>query len=143
MNVLRDLLANGMKGMLKDGTLVKLRNGMKYLVVGDYLIGYLSHFKIDSYNDDLTFCGRLQYNGTCQIKEFIDTTLNKWDIMEIWTLKDMSNLHSMLEDEHDSWEGRFGTCLYKRDDEDNLETVEMTVMEISNALGKNVKIVKG
>ena len=127
---------------LKTGMLVKLRDGMKYLIVNGYLIGYLSHFKIDSYNDDLTFRGKLYYNGTGQTKDFIDRTLAKWDIMEIWTLRDMTNIHGMLDDESDSWESRFGTCLYDRDKENKLETVEMTVEEISNALGKNVKVVK-
>ena len=57
---------------LKTGMLVKLRDGMKYLIVNGYLIGYLSHFKIDSYNDDLTFRGKLYYNGTGQTKDFIE-----------------------------------------------------------------------
>ena len=131
-----------MKSMLKDGMLVKLRNGMRYLVINNHLVGYMSHFAIDSFNDDLTFDTRLQMENTFQTSSTINT-LHKWDIMEVWTLNDMSNIYSMLENEHESWESRFGTCLYDRDKENKTETVEMTVEEISNALGKNVKVVKG
>ena len=49
----------------------------------------------------------------------------------------------MLENQHESWESRFGTCLFDRDKEENNESIEMTVEDVCKALGKNVKIVKG
>lgn len=44
-----------MKNVLKSGVVVETRQGIKYLVVGEYLIGYLSHMDLNSYNNDLTY----------------------------------------------------------------------------------------
>lgn len=127
------------KGLLRDGMIVQLRNEMYYIVIGKYLIGYMSHFGIDSYNDDLLFNTELQRN-TLQMQDTIDT-LHKWDIVKVWILRDMSNLHSMLEDMSDPWVNRFGKLIYDRE-RTNAETIEMTMEEVCNTLGKNVKIVE-
>jgi len=61
--------------------------------------------------------------------------------MKIWTQKHMTNLASMLENEEFSWTDRFAELIYDRDNQNN-DTVEMTVEEICKVLGKNVKVVK-
>lgn len=65
--------------------------------------------------------------------------------MKVWSQKDMTNLHSMLETD---WldEERFGTLIFNRktltfDVNDNNKITEMTLEEICSALGKNVKII--
>ena len=109
------------KGLLRDGMIVQLRNEMYYIVIGGFLIGYMSHFSINSYNDDLTFKTELQ-RKTCQMKTTIDK-LHKWDIIKVWILRDMSNLYSMLDDMSDPWVNRFGELIYDRE-RTNTETVE-------------------
>lgn len=54
----------------------------------------------------------------------------------------MTNLASMLEMDKTSWTDRFGTLIYDRDNPTDCAEVEMTVAEICQLLGKNVKIVK-
>lgn len=128
-----------MKNLLKDGMIVQLANQMYYLVVGNYLIGYLSHFGLNSFNDDLTFDTSPQ-RRTLQTDRTIDK-LHEWDIIRIWTLKDITNLHGMLEDKDDPWVNRFGEKIFDRFSGTE-ETVEMTVEDICKALGKNVKVIK-
>lgn len=128
-----------MKNLLKDGMIVQLANQMYYLVIGNYLIGYLSHFSLNSFNDDLTFDTSPQ-RKTLQLDRTINK-LHEWDIIRIWTLKDMTNLHGMLEDKDDPWVNRFGEKIFDRFSSTE-ETVEMTVDDICKALGKNVKVVK-
>ena len=129
-----------MKNILKSGMIVELRNGVKYLVVENYLIGYLGHMCLTVYNSDLTYPTDYQRRYTAQINSTITSYCSEYDVMKIWTQKDMSNLASMLEDKTDSWVNRFGELIYDRDKQ-NDETVEMTVEEICKLLGKNVIVV--
>jgi len=130
-----------MKSILKSGMIVELRSGVKYLVVDNYLIGYLSHMCLTKYNSDLTYPTDYQRKYTYQTDDTISEYCSKYDVMKIWIQKDMSNLASMLEKTDDSWTDRFGELIYDRDKQTD-ETVEMTVEEICKALGKNVKVVK-
>lgn len=129
-----------MKSILKSGMIAELRNGIKYLVVDNYLIGYFGHMNLINYNTDLTY----YFQGDCayQTGSTLDKCLSQYDIMKIWTQKDMTNMASMLENKTDPWTDRFGELIYDRDKQ-NDNTVEMTVEEICKALGKNVKVVKG
>lgn len=130
-----------MKSILKSGMIVELRSGVKYLVVDNYLIGYLGHMCLSLYNSDLTYPVSHQCKYTAQTKDTINKYCSEYDVMKIWIQKDMSNLASMLEDKNDPWTDRFGELIYDRNKlvED---TVEMTVEEICKVLGKNVKVVK-
>ena len=130
-----------MKNILKSGMIVELRNGVKYLVVDNYLIGYLGHMCLNNYNEDLTYPTNYQYKYTAQTNSMINKYCSKFDIMKIWTQKHMSNLVSMLENADNSWTDRFGELIYNRDELKD-ETIEMTVEEICKAIGKNVKVVK-
>ena len=128
-----------MKNLLKDGMIVQLANQMYYLVIGNYLIGYLSHFSLNSFNDDLTFDTSPQ-RKTLQTDRMING-LHEWDIIRVWTLKDMTNLHGMLEGKDNPWVNRSGEKIFDRYSNTE-ETVEMTVEDICKALGKNVKVIK-
>jgi len=130
-----------MKNILKSGMIVELRNGIKYLVVDNYLIGYLSHMSLNSYDSDLTYPTDYQRKYTLQTNDTIQKSCSKYDIMKIWIQRDMSNLASMLENEYDSWTDRFGELIFDRDNPKD-DIVEMTVEEICKLLGKNVKVVK-
>lgn len=130
-----------MKNILKSGMIVELRAGTRYLVVDNFLIGYLSHIPLSGYNSDLTYPTEYQHKHTLQTDSTINKSCSKYDVMKIWLQKDMSNLASMLENTEDSWTDRFGELIYDRD-EPKADTVEMTVEEICKALGKNVKVVK-
>lgn len=130
-----------MKNILKSGMIVELRTGVKYLVVDNYLIGYLGHMCLTGYNSDLTYPTSYQHRYTAQTDRTINGYCSEYDVMKIWTQRDMSNLASMLEDTDDPWTNRFGELIYDRDKKTD-ETVEMTVEEICKALGKNVKVVK-
>ena len=131
-----------MKNMLKSGMVVELRNGVKYLVVDNYLIGYLGHMNLTQYNSDLTYGTRYQNMYTSQTNDTVNKYCSEYDIMKIWTQKDMTNLAGMLEDKEDPWTDRFGTLVYDRNNTNSEETVEMTVEDICKLLGKNVKVVK-
>ena len=130
-----------MKDILKSGMIVELRNGVRYLVVDNYLIGYLSHMCLTKYNSDLTYPTDYQRKCTYQTNNTINEYCSKYDVMKIWTQKDMTNLALMLEGADNSWTDRFGELIYDRD-KPNCEEVEMTVEEICKLLGKNVKVVK-
>lgn len=130
-----------MKSILKSGMIVELRNGVKYLVVDNYLIGYLGHVGLGGYNSDLTYPTDYHSKYTAQTNNTINRYCSEYDVMKIWSQKDMTNLAGMLEDKHDPWTDRFGKLIYDRDNT-NDETVEMTVEEICKLLGKNVKVVK-
>ena len=126
-----------MKNILKTGTIVEIRDGSRYLVVNDCLIGYLSHMYTNKYNEDLTYNDEYQRKYTAQTERTIHEACSRYDIMKIWIQRDMSNLSAMLESD---WINRFCTLIYDRDNTD--DTVEMTVEEICKALGRNVKVVK-
>lgn len=130
-----------MKSILKSGMIVELRSGVKYLVVDNYLIGYLGHMCLNSYNADLTYPTDYQNRYTAQTKDAINRYCSEYDVMKIWTQKNMTNLAGMLEHKDDSWTDRFGNLIYDRNKPTD-ETVEMTVEEICKVLGKNVKVVK-
>jgi len=130
-----------MKSILKSGMIVELRSGVKYLVVDGYLIGYLGHMCLSSYNENLTYSTDYQDEHTLQTDSAINKYCSKYDVMKIWTQKHMTNLASMLENEEFSWTDRFAELIYDRDNQNN-DTVEMTVEEICKVLGKNVKVVK-
>ena len=130
-----------MKNILKSGMIVELRTGARYLVVDNFLIGYLSHMSLSRYNSDLTYPTDYQHKYALQTNSTINESCSKYDVMKIWLQKDMSNLASMLENANDSWTDRFGELIYDRNKPIE-DTVEMTVEEICKALGKNVKVVK-
>lgn len=130
-----------MKSILKSGMIVELRSGVKYLVVDNYLIGYLGHMCLNSYNDDLTYPTDYHHRYTAQTNTTINGYCSEYDVMKIWTQKDMTNLASMLENKDDPWTDRFGNLIYDRNKPVE-DTVEMTVEEICKALGKNIKVVK-
>lgn len=131
-----------MKSILKSGMIVELRSGVKYLVVDNYLIGYLGHTCLDNYNSDLTYPISYQRKYTAQTSNTIDKYCSEYDIMKIWTQKDMTNLAGMLENKDDLWVDRFGELIYDRNNTNCEDTVEMTVEEICKLLGKNVKVTK-
>ena len=130
-----------MKNILKSGMIVELRSGVRYLVVDNYLIGYLGHMHLNKYNSDLSYSTDYQNLHTYQTYDTTNKHCSKYDIMKIWTQKDMSNLASMLENEEHPWTDRFGELIYDRNNPKE-EEVEMTVAEICQMLGKNVKVVK-
>lgn len=130
-----------MKNILKSGMIVELRNGVKYLVVDRYLIGYLGHMDLDRYNADLTYPTDYHRKYTAQTSRTIGHYCSEYDIMKIWKQKGMTNLAGMLEDKYDPWTDRFGELIFDRDNSCE-EVVEMTVLEICKLIGKNVKVVK-
>lgn len=107
---------------LKTGMVVEMRSGNKYLVVNDYFIADTGHMTFKKYNEDMT----------CK-SGYID-----FDIIKVWTQKEMTNLNAMLTT---SWlsEDRFGHLIWDREKGDY---VDMTLEEVCKALGKNVRIVK-
>lgn len=121
------------KSTLKSGMIVELRNGTKYLVVEDYLIGYLSHMCLSRYNEDLTYSHDYQDNHTLQTNKTIEKLCSIYDIMKVWEQKDMSNLASMLEDtKNDSWVDRFGELIYNRTN--RLEEIQKQLKETAQEL---------
>lgn len=107
---------------LKTGMVVEMMNGRRFLVVNDYFIADTGHMPFERYDE----------NMICKLKH------NNLDIMKVWTQKEMCNLNSMLRTD---WlnEDRFGHLIWDRK---NGDYVDMTIEEVCEALGKNVRIVK-
>lgn len=97
---------------LKDGMVVKTREGNYYLVCGDLFIRDIGYLEIDTYNNDLT-----------------SKLFNKADIVTVY-----AKIHSLVclnDVEYNK------TALWKRE-----EVKEMTIAEIEKELGYSIKVVK-
>lgn len=99
---------------LKEFDIVELRNGSKTCVVNDIALGQLSIgcFSVDTWKDDLT-----------------DKGTDKYDIMKVYRPTDS------IPTDKSKWKDL--PVVYER-----TEVKEMTVEEISKALGYEVKVVK-
>lgn len=102
------------KADLKEFDIVELRNGSKTCVVNDIALGQLSIgcFSVDTWKDDLT-----------------DKGTDKYDIMKVYRPTDS------IPTDRSKWKDL--PVVYER-----TEVKEMTVEEISKALGYEVKVVK-
>ena len=117
------------KDMLKNGMVVKTKNGGKYLVVGDRLLsdsGFLHlNENIDKggyYNEDLIFV-----DGFGQRREWC----KEWDIVAVY--------EQIYKIDFDSL-----TILWVRKEVKEVEEIkEVTVAEIEEKFGCKVKIVNG
>lgn len=107
------------KADLKDGMIVELVNGKRYLVLNEKMISRDGCFRFEQFNNDLELKG-YEAEG--------------WDVDKIY--KTCGNLlYNIFDDE-------FLTLIWEREEE-KPEPVEMTIEEICKALGKEIKIVKG
>ena len=110
-----NLRKNFSKEELENFMLVVLRDGEKLIVCDDIIIDENHEFlQLSSYNNELLLNNRNN---------------NKFDIMEIYIPKNAC--HRL------TFDLNYRDCIWKRE-----ETKEMTLSEICNALGYNIKIIK-
>ena len=101
------------KADLKDGMVVEVDNGKKFLVLGDKFIGYSEWLSLSHYTDELS-------DG-------------QWTVNKVYKTNPYT-IHNIFESKH-------LTLIWERKEEP--KPVEMTLKEICKALGKEIKIVKG
>lgn len=108
---------------LKTGMVVEMRNKNRYLVVNDYFIANTGYMTFKKYDENMMCISKYYHEG---------------DIMKVWAQKELCGLYSMLTTD---WldEDRFGHLIWNRE---NGDYVDMTIEEVCEALGKNVRIVK-
>ena len=106
---------------LKTGMVVETINGNKYLVVNDYFIRNDGCMRFSTYDEDMTEMSNPEY-----------------DVVKVWTQKGLNSINCMLTTDWLS-ENRFGHLIWDRSKE---EVVDMTLEEVCQVLGKNVRIVK-
>ena len=104
-----------MKKYLDNGNIIECRDGLRYVVMGD------GDFAV---NATIGFIEDLENVGTFKAKE--------WDIMKIYHPIRSADFSSLLKE----------PSLYCELVWERIEKKEMTVAEISKALGYEVKIVK-
>ena len=98
-----------LKEFLTDRCVVELRNGERYLVVGDFLMGENDYFMKGDFTDDLAY-----------------RSLRKFDIVRIYEeILDIGALH--YKELGIIWERK---------------PKEMTIEEIEEALGYEIKVVR-
>ena len=106
------------KADLKDGMVVKIRNGSAYLVWGSRLLRFRGHVDLNDYGNDL-----------------ISNRDRDYDIMKVYDA--LSSKVLTLDFELEIIYGRLGQPIWERKE----ETI-MTISEIEEKLGiKNLKIV--
>ena len=106
------------KADLKTGDVVKFRNEASAIVLEDFetLITKDGYMLLNDYNDNLTYC---------------NCNSNEWDIMVVRRPKEFYGCQFCACD------AGFGELVYTRP-----KPVEMTLAEVCEALGKEIKIVK-
>lgn len=97
---------------LKNGMVVEIRNGNRYLVLDNFLIRNKSRISLDSFNEDMTS------------KNNYDHDINEIFITEIGSFESMLKGY-LIKD-----------IVYKR-----LERKKMTIREIEAELGYNIEII--
>ena len=107
------------KADLKDGMVVELANGNKYLVLGEVMLNNTGSFKIERFDDNLELKG---YDPKV------------WAINKAYSIKYACWLQGIFDDDN-------LTLIWERKEEP--KPVEMTLEEVCKALGKEIKIVKG
>lgn len=117
-NVMEDNVIS-VKELLKNGRVVKLRNGELFLVVGNTLIGTAGYtVLVNEYSDNGTVLERAgNINGKCA-----------HDIMEVYPVTSTIDLKSHVECFKPLWE--------------RPEVIEVTMDEIREKFGCDIKIVR-
>ena len=106
------MVDNFTKSDLKNGMIVELRNGNRYMVVGTDLLGLNGYMGLCSYNKDL-----LKYDST--------STDPDWDIVKVY-----KNIYHL--------DLKKANCIvWERE-----EVKEVTMAEVEEKFGCRVKIVK-
>ena len=100
------------KADLKDGMVVEFKNGQKRLVLGDKLIGSNAYTYVSNFKENL-------------VSDIYNLTINKVYKPTAQFLRDI-------------FEDNYLTLIWERKE----EPVEMTLAEVCEALGKEIKIVK-